>query len=285
MPELFLTQPDGAAPRSEVLEFRTLMSISRNGTEQRIASRAFPRVSFSGSYIFTGRELPLSMQQLRSGLPALAPLLPLRATRAGGNFTFPFARNVTVNNPLRMLKRSAATGAFTVSEDPSASGFSAAWPLLEVQIGESATSVDTRIFTLHQSTFTLEATAAFPWFTPTTAPAYPLQPPSFLAHNFSAALKSLTAVDADVLDAGFVKSRVVRFTKDSLQISLLLGGKAQIDAFRLFVCALQGAAGSFKWARPGASAPGIWRLGSDVISIQHVTADVATCNITLVELK
>ncbi|EPD46310.1 hypothetical protein [Delftia acidovorans] len=285
MLELFSTRPDGSAPRTEVLEFRTLMGISRNGTEQRTASRAYPRVSFSGLYIFPAAELPTALANLRSGLPALAPLYHVPAIRTGGNFSFPFARSVTVNNPLRMLKRRAGSGALEVSSDPAAAGFTAAWPLLEVQVGESATSVDTRIHTLHQSTFTLEATEAFPWFTPAAAPAYPLPAPRFLRHNFSSALKSAASVDADVLDAGFVKSRVVRFTKDSLQISLLLGGKAQIDAFRLFVCALQGAAGSFTWSRPGASVPGIWRLGSDVISIQHVTADVATCNLTLVELK
>jgi len=285
MLELFSTRPDGSAPRTEVLEFRTLMGISRNGTEQRTASRAYPRVSFSGLYIFPAAELPTALANLRSGLPALAPLYHLPATRVGGNFSFPFARSVTVNNPLRMLKRRAESGALEVASDPAAAGFTAAWPLLEVQIGESATSVDTRIHTLHQSTFTLEATEAFPWFTPAAAPAYPIPAPSFLRHNFRSALKSAASVDADVLDAGFLRFRVVRYTKDFVQLELLLLSRAQIDEFRLFVCALQGAAGSFTWTRPGASAPSRWRLGSDIVAIQHNTAQVATCPLSLVDLK
>lgn len=158
-------------------------------------------------------------------------------------------------------------------------------PEILMQLSSSSSVLETITHTFHRISITLESLSPFESFSPISEPVYPVPAPKFLKHNFSTALKDLCASDVDSFDSGFVRQKTVRYQKRSLQVQLALLSAEQITEFRLFVCALRGACGSFFWTAPGALEQNVWRLGSDLISINHVTANYATVQLSLVELE
>ncbi len=282
--EILTLRPDGASPRVETLAFRTTMTVSRNGKETRVATRAHPRVSLQSSYFVTGTHVPSAVAHLRAGGSVLVPLHHAALARAGDTFTqrgtadasyFPTC--IAVSNHGEHTARTATAPTLV------APAHSQAWPALEMQLS-SDYAAESRLHSLHSVALSLEAVEPVTAYSPSLRSGSPALAPKFLVHNFVYALSSMTATDSDVFDAGFVIERRVRFQKCGLKLNIALRGKEQIDAFRLWVCQLQGACGEFLWTPPGRVQARRWRLGSDSVAIQHRTADYATVQLTVISL-
>lgn len=239
--------PAGDAPRIERLEYRTSLSISRNGTEQRIPTRELPRFSLSATYILDSLS-PAALAHLRSGGTAL---LPLHHARIG-------------SNPAPLIEVQ----------------------LLGDYPASSRTHKLHTITLQFEATQPLPPALASLGPTPSPAGAgSPLfVAPSFLVHNYSVALKELLATDRSGFDEGFVREQAVRYLKRGHQLEVALKSRAEIDEFRAFFCALKGAAGEFAWTAPGDDRARRWRLAGDAVSINHITAEYATVSIAAVYL-
>ncbi|WP_312587243.1 hypothetical protein [Comamonas terrigena] len=283
-PSFFTTRADGGFARTESLEFRTALAIARDGTESRAVTRAHPRLSLTETYYIQPPDVE-GLKFLMGGHTVSKPISPLAARRGALHFEQPLG----VLRPFTTFAKRSESGVFSLAQaDPQgrtpSPGFSAAWPALEMQLSSPSSILESITHTFHRVQLTLDSLSPVTAFSPLHEPVYPLQAPAFLRHNFSTALKELTASDQDLFDVGFVRQKTVRYQKRTLQLSLSLLSAEQIAQFRLFACALRGAYGSFLWVAPGASEPSRWRLGSDLISISHMTANFATVQLSVVEL-
>ncbi|RGE46635.1 hypothetical protein DZC30_02340 [Comamonas testosteroni] len=280
----FFTKPDGAFARVETLEFRTALAIARDGSEQRVATRAHPRLSLSETYYLKPTDLP-ALALVRKFEVFSKPMPHLAGIRDSLHFSQPLG----VVRPFTKFAKLSESGAYSIADTNAAGktpspGFVAAWPALDMQLSATSSALESITHTFHRIQLTLESVSPVAAFSPVSEPVYPLPAPLFLKHNFSVALKDLAVSDVDSFDAGFVREKTVRYEKKSQQIELTLFSAAQIAEFRLFVCALRGACGSFLWTPPGGLEPKLWRLGSDVVSISHLRTNHATVQLTVVEL-
>lgn len=255
---IFDFAPAGDAPRIERLEYRTALSISRNGTEQRIPTRELPRFSLSATYILDSLS-PAALSRLRSGGTAL---LPLHHARLG-----------TSPAPLVEVQ---------LLGDYPASSRTHKLHTITLQF-EATQPLPSALASLGPTPSPSPAGAGSP---PSSAPASSslVVAPSFLVHNYSVALKELLATDRSGFDEGFVREQSVRYLKRGHQLEVALKSRAEIDEFRAFFCALKGAAGEFAWTAPGDDRARRWRLAGDAVSINHITAEYATVSIAAVYL-
>lgn len=253
--------PAGDAPRIERLEYRTALSISRNGTEQRIPTRELPRFSLSATYLLDSLS-PAALANLRSGGTVLLPLHHARL----GTSPAPLVE-VQLLGDYPASSRTHHVHTITLQ-------FEATQPLPSALASLGPTPL------VHTPS---PAGAGSP---PSSAPASssPFVAPSFLVHNYSVALKELLATDRAGFDEGFVREQAVRYLKRGRQLEVALKSRAGIDEFRAFFCALKGAAGEFAWVAPGDDRARRWRLAGDAVSINHITAEYATVSIAAVYL-
>ena len=280
----FFTRPDGAFARVETLEFRTALAIARDGSESRVATRSHPRLSLSETYYIKPGDLP-ALAFLRKFEVVSKPMHHLAGIRDPLHFT----PHASVLRPFTTVARLSESGDYSLAEADSlgrvpSPGFVSAYPAIQMQLSSNSSTLETITHTFHRVQLTLESVSPVDAFSPISEPVYPLSAPVFLKHNFSVALKDLAVSDVDSFDVGFVREKTVRYEKKSLQLSLSLLSADQISEFRLFVCALRGACGSFSWTPPGGLQPKLWRLGADAVSINHMRANFATVQLTVVEL-
>lgn len=275
--------------RVETLSWRTALSTSRNGSELREATRAHPRFQFSASYL-TSAALRLGSTDepvlvALHHLPAMAVSTPF-----GWRYGFPHA-----TTPFTWCIARRADGNYEVLQVDSAGffpldGYTSCVAAVPCRL-LSDVSRDVILKSLHRVSLSFESTEPFPFYSPLASLGGPGSPdgspliaPSWLAHNFSTALKDASQRAMRSFDAGFVREDELLYAKRVLSLNLTLFGEPQVHAFRKFVCELRGAAGEFRWTPPG-GAEGRWRLGSDSVAITHITRAVAECALSIVELK
>lgn len=273
--------------RVETLTWRTAISVSRTGVELRESTRPHPRLSITGTYYLD--SLP---EFARNAEPILVALhyMPatLVATPQGDRYGFPHAPapfswciSTTLDGRKEANAPDPVTGLF-----PEA-GYSSCVAAIPCHLATDLSS-DLIVRSLHRVQLTFESAEPFTAYTPTppsaAAPGSPIAAPKGLAHNFDIALKEMHQRAMQRFDAGFVREQELRYKKRVLTLKVSLFGESAIHEFRRFVCALQGAAGAFRWT-PLGEAEGVWRLGSDSVSITHITRSVAECTLTIVELE
>jgi hypothetical protein len=278
----FFAHRDASTPCRELIEFLTDVPISRNGTDiARTSLRAYPRHTYSWDVVLPKTADKAALTALRTGEAFIVPLWchafqrPDLEPTAGIASTSPLVVALT---PLSEGRLSAAD-AFAWEEGnyiaaPAAIG-------RPVSDSRSITYITPVIQRMPVSFRLVDFKEVVGAYAGPTSEGLPLLSP-FTANWVEPAEQ--VDVNANAFDAGHLDLYDVRYSKRTFTLQLTMTSREQIIAFRQLIFALKGRKNPLRWAAPGA-AESTWRLASDGVEISYLRPNLATCQLSLIELE
>ncbi len=285
----FSLLPNASQPTTERLEWLTDLFTSRNGTEARVALRAFPRTSYSASFLVPDAAARSQIDFIRGKGEAVFPLFP-HAFRAPT--PAPDAGRAQGASPVKGCLVRALSGAVSLvpgytltPAQLAASQWACPAALGRVEDTRSIEHKTSRVGTLSLNFTALDFDEVIhgSGYTGATSAGLFVLP---VRHNWAEAAKETHTARADAADYGHKTLRLHRHTKRTVGISILLPNRAAVAAFRVFLFSVaRGRFGAFRWQFPGDAAEGTWRLNQDAVEIEYLTVGVARCSLELTQLE
>lgn len=289
-PTTFNLAPNAASPMTERLEWLTDVSTAWNGKETRYALRAYPRRSYSGSFLFYKTEDRALLSVLRGETAALIPLFPhaFRAPQLTPDAGHTTGGQVLVQTPSGFVLSSFPLTPSLVQSALWAAPCAAAYlddsrtlTHLNDRIAEANLTfslVDGVQETISASGISFGNYAAF-------GRAYRLDARA----DWNAKIEETITEDRLTTDFGHLRAVESKHFKRRFKASFVLTSRTAILAFRRFLHAVQGRAYPiaflFKPDAANAQDYTFARLASDTVEIEYISRQVARCSLEMIEVQ
>jgi hypothetical protein len=281
-PPLLLLRPDGARPLTERLSFLTSITTALDGTERRVALRAFPRRSYTSQFTFLNAEARAVRDMLRYADRVGFPLVQHELLRGASSADAGAAES----GPLLVVNRDGST-AFAVQgadiggywlQAKYIAPYAEGWLDLSRQVTHRSAGVSSAVLAFEVDGLDEQVS---PWGGAFDAgkPVWPYRA------DWSAAVSEAVNDEADTADFGHLRLRDVRYSKRTVDVSLLLIGRAAVLDFRRLMFTLRGALGAFRYQFEPDGVMKTWRLAGDDVDIEYLRPSLARVALRFMELS